>query len=194
MTRGTLHFCMLMLASALMPDAARAADPVPEWLAQSRLLAQRLGTELKAELTSALASAGPTGAISVCRTRAPEIAARLSRESGAIVSRTALRGLLPPLHLPSASRPGDVEQGFPRPTARTLAPAHSRILEIGTSTRAWNLSAYPDAVRRIEAIDPDLDLDQFSRPRIEASAHRHGLPPPRRRAPCRSSRAPSTQS
>lgn len=82
---------MLMLASALMSHAVRAEDLVPEWLTQSRLLAQQLGTELKAELSSALATAGPTGAITVCRTRAPDIAAKLSRESGAVVSRTALR-------------------------------------------------------------------------------------------------------
>jgi hypothetical protein len=40
---------------------------------------------------AALAQSGPSGAIEVCRVRAPEIAARLSRESGAKVSRTALR-------------------------------------------------------------------------------------------------------
>jgi len=91
MTRRALHCCMLMLASTLMFHTARAEDVVPEWLTQSRLLAQQLGTELKAELASALTSAGPTGAIAVCRTRAPDIAARLSRESGAVVSRTALR-------------------------------------------------------------------------------------------------------
>jgi hypothetical protein len=91
MTRRALHCCMLMLASTFMFHTARAEDVVPEWLTQSRLLAQQLGTELKAELTRALTSAGPTGAIAVCRTRAPDIAAKLSRESGAVVSRTALR-------------------------------------------------------------------------------------------------------
>ena len=121
MTRRTLHFCMLMLASTLMPDAARAADPVPEWLAQSRLLAQRLGTELKAELTSALASAGPTGAISVCRTRAPEIAARLSRESGAIVSRTALRVRNP------ANAPDDLQHAILEQFADDLAAGRTEM-------------------------------------------------------------------
>ena len=91
MTRRTLHCFMLILASTLMSHAARAEDLVPEWLTQSRLLAQQLSTELKTELASALSSAGPTGAIAVCRTRAPDIAAKLSRESGAGVSRTALR-------------------------------------------------------------------------------------------------------
>ena len=59
-------------------------------------------------------------------------------------------------------------KAFRKPRARTLAPAHGRILEIGFGT-GMNLKYYPDTVRRIEAIDPDLDLDRFSQPRIEAS-------------------------
>ena len=108
-----------MLASALMSCAARAEDPVPEWLAQSRLLAQQLGTELKAELTGALASAGPTGAIAVCRTRAPDIAARLSRESGAVVSRTALRVRNP------ANAPDDLQRAILEQFAGELAAGRS---------------------------------------------------------------------
>jgi len=59
-------------------------------------------------------------------------------------------------------------KAFRKPRARTLAPAHGRILEIGFGT-GMNLKYYPDTVRRIEAIDPDLDLDRFSQPRIDAS-------------------------
>ena len=59
-------------------------------------------------------------------------------------------------------------KAFRKPRARTLAPARGRILEIGFGT-GMNLRYYPDTVRRIEAIDPDLDLDRFSKPRIEAS-------------------------
>ncbi len=115
MTRRARQCCMLMLASTFMFHAARAEDLVPEWLTRSRLLAQQLGTELKAELTSALASAGPTGAIGVCRTRAPEIAARLSRESGAIVSRTALRVRNP------ANAPDDLQHAILEQFADDLA-------------------------------------------------------------------------
>ena len=121
MTRRALHCCMLMLASTLMSHAARAEDRVPEWLTQSRLLAQQLGTELKAELTSALASAGPTGAISVCRTRAPEIAARLSRESGAVVSRTALRVRNP------ANAPDDLQRAILEQFAADLAAGRTEM-------------------------------------------------------------------
>lgn len=48
---------------------------------------------------------------------------------------------------------------------RTLAPANGRILEIGFGT-GRNLQHYPQSVQKIEAIDPDLDLDRLSLPRI----------------------------
>ena len=54
------------------------------------------------------------------------------------------------------------------PRRRTLAPAAGRILEIGFGT-GLNLRHYPPGVRRIEALDPDVDLDRFSGPRIRAA-------------------------
>ena len=56
-----------------------------------------------------------------------------------------------------------------RPRQRALAPASGRILEIGFGTGV-NLQHYPPGVTRIEAIDPDVDLDRFSGPRIAASS------------------------
>ncbi len=58
---------------------------------------------------------------------------------------------------------------FDKPRKRTLARASGRILEIGFGT-GRNLPHYPPGVRRIEAIDPDTDLDRFSGPRIAASS------------------------
>ena len=52
-----------------------------------------------------------------------------------------------------------------KPRRRTLAPARGRILEIGFGT-GRNLPHYPSSVKKIEAIDPDLDLDRLSLPRI----------------------------
>jgi hypothetical protein len=76
----------------MLPGVAAAADAVPaDWHARSRVLADRLLGELKAELGQAMQSGGPLAAIGVCRTRAPEIAAQLAAESGAEVGRTALR-------------------------------------------------------------------------------------------------------
>ncbi len=59
-------------------------------------------------------------------------------------------------------------RAFRKPRARTLAPSCGRILEIGFGT-GMNLQYYPPTVTRIEAIDPDLDLDRFSQPRIAAA-------------------------
>jgi ubiquinone/menaquinone biosynthesis C-methylase UbiE len=56
-----------------------------------------------------------------------------------------------------------------RPRDRALAPARGRILEIGFGT-GMNLRHYPPNVKRIEAVDPDLDLDRLSMPRIAKSA------------------------
>jgi hypothetical protein len=82
-----------LLLATLLPPALFAADqaPTPPWVEQSRQLASQLGGQLKTELTAAMAAGGPVAAIDVCHTRAPEIAARLSQESGARVGRTALR-------------------------------------------------------------------------------------------------------
>jgi ubiquinone/menaquinone biosynthesis C-methylase UbiE len=55
------------------------------------------------------------------------------------------------------------------PRNRTLSPARGRILEIGFGT-GRNLTHYPETVRRIEAIDPDVDLDRLSMPRIRDAA------------------------
>jgi ubiquinone/menaquinone biosynthesis C-methylase UbiE len=56
-----------------------------------------------------------------------------------------------------------------RPRTRTLARARGRILEVGFGT-GMNLAHYPSDVTRIEALDPDADLDRYSRPRIAAAA------------------------
>jgi hypothetical protein len=92
MDRRTLLISCLVVLSAACPDApAHAEGAVPEWLVKSRAMTQQLGAELKAELGAAIGKSGPAGAIDVCRKRAPEIAAKLSNESGATVSRTALK-------------------------------------------------------------------------------------------------------
>jgi len=77
----------------LGPATMTAAEPVPDtaWIEQSRQLTMQLGGQLKGELTKAIAEGGPMAAIDVCYTRAPEIAAQLSKSSGARVGRTALR-------------------------------------------------------------------------------------------------------
>jgi len=99
---------LLMAAAPGLVIAAEATD-ASAWIAQSRTLASRLGGELKAELGQALEAGGPVAAIEVCRTRAPEIAARLSSESGATVGRTALR-VRNPANAPDALQSAVLEQ------------------------------------------------------------------------------------
>jgi len=64
-------------------------------LERSRALADAYMAELKAALGQALAEQGVAGAVGVCRDRAPAIAGRLSRESGALVTRKAQRNRNP---------------------------------------------------------------------------------------------------
>lgn len=96
------------LLVALSSPTVSAAEnaPAPAWIEQSRQLAMQLGTELKGELSRAMTDSGPTAAIGVCRTRAPEIAARLSQQSGARVGRTALRVRNP------ANAPDDLQRAL----------------------------------------------------------------------------------
>lgn len=76
----------------LLPAAAssRADSEDPE-LVQSREITAQFARELQSALQAALAAGGPVAAIAACKEVAPEIAARLSRETGASVGRTSLR-------------------------------------------------------------------------------------------------------
>lgn len=57
---------------------------------------------------------------------------------------------------------------FREPRRRTLARVSGRILEIGFGT-GMNLQHYPAGVDRIEALDPDAELDRISARRIAGS-------------------------
>lgn len=106
MPRLTLSACLMSTMLVGLPAVASPEEGVPVWLTRSRELAQQLATDLKAELQRALESGGPVAAIEVCRNRAPEIAAGLSRGSGAVVSRTALRVRNP------ANAPDDLQKAI----------------------------------------------------------------------------------
>jgi len=79
---------MLMLIWMIITPAFAGDD---SFLHDSRALANSFGAELKAALQTAMATGGPVEAIGVCKDQAPQIASRLSRESGAKVSRTSRR-------------------------------------------------------------------------------------------------------
>ncbi len=113
---------MLAVAVLAMIATSSATAEEQERLAESRALAGAFGAELKGALTRAIDSAGVVAAIDVCRTRAPEIAARLSRESGARVSRTST-GFRNPQNLPEPWQVAALA-GF----AETMTTADSAVL------------------------------------------------------------------
>ena len=70
-------------ASAIAQD-----DPL---LDKSRAVTAEFASRMQAALQQGMASGGPVAAIGACKDIAPDIAARLSAESGATVSRTSLK-------------------------------------------------------------------------------------------------------
>ena len=93
---GVVAFALGSLA------AAAGAQTNDELLAASRAASAQLVQQLGAELKQELARGGPEGAIAVCREVAPEIAGRLSRQSGARVARVSLKTRNPLLGTPDA--------------------------------------------------------------------------------------------
>jgi hypothetical protein len=82
------------IASALllaMSGCDRADESDAQMAARSNELADRFQAELQGRLQIAMQQGGPVAAIETCHVAAPEIAARLSLESGAQVRRIALK-------------------------------------------------------------------------------------------------------
>lgn len=77
---------LLVAASIVTPTAAD--EPTLE---DGRALARSFAAELQAALQTAIADGGPVAGITVCKDRAPQIAAELSRRSGAKVGRVSRR-------------------------------------------------------------------------------------------------------
>lgn len=82
---------IFLLGLAASVSVAVSADEEDARLAQSRALVDEFAAELQSALKNALQTGGPVAAISVCRDQAPEIASRLSRQSGAAVGRVSAR-------------------------------------------------------------------------------------------------------
>lgn len=87
------HAAWTPIAAADMSEAQKAQQQ------RATEAVQTLGGRLMGELTKALDEGGPTGAIDVCRMRAPEIAAAVSNEYGLVLGRTSFR-LRNPSNLP----------------------------------------------------------------------------------------------
>lgn len=87
-TTGAL-VCALALAGCGSGEVS-PVSPDPR-LAQSRQAVAAFSADLKQRLMQAMESEGATAAVSVCAAEAPAISRRLSEQTGATVSRTALR-------------------------------------------------------------------------------------------------------
>lgn len=80
--------CMLI---ALTSCSGESAVENESHRTHSRALVSEFGKTLQTELQTAMQTGGPVAAINVCKTRAPAIAAELSLQSGATVTRTSTR-------------------------------------------------------------------------------------------------------
>jgi hypothetical protein len=89
----------LAIVLAFQATAALAEDTAP-LVTSSRQAAGKLIQELGAQLREELAKGGPEGAVVVCQKTAPDIAARISRETGWRVSRVSLKPRNPLLGSP----------------------------------------------------------------------------------------------
>jgi hypothetical protein len=87
------------LIAAQPTEAERSAA-----LTHSRTVADAFMQELKGALTQAIGTQGVAGAVAVCREQAPAIAARLSAEHGARVTRKAERNRNPSATLDDIER------------------------------------------------------------------------------------------
>jgi hypothetical protein len=84
--------CVLALSACASTGKKVAEHQSADDLAQkSSALADRFQTDLQAQLMAAMQQGGAVGAIEVCHSVAPAIAAALSEESGAQVRRIALK-------------------------------------------------------------------------------------------------------
>ena len=91
-------FGFLLAAAPLTAPAQDAGEFLPGSRQAAGQLIQELGAQLRAEL----AKGGPDGAVSVCKTIAPELAGRISRDKGWRVSRVSLKVRNPLLGSPDA--------------------------------------------------------------------------------------------
>jgi hypothetical protein len=88
MKRSLALFPLLVACAA---SAAPGAEDIARHSEDSRKAAATLMQQLAAELKQALAESGPESAISVCKVKAPAIAADVSKSAGMSVARVSLK-------------------------------------------------------------------------------------------------------
>lgn len=80
--------CLLLSITACSPSTS---DELPAFEQQALAATGEFAGQLKQALQTAMQQGGPKAAVAVCQTRAPEIAASLSAETGLDISRTSLK-------------------------------------------------------------------------------------------------------
>jgi len=78
----------ILAVTAVGAYAEQAVDPR---VMEARQTIKGFGGQLKSELQAAMKAGGPVNAISVCNTKAPEIAAAVNAKGGMQISRTSLK-------------------------------------------------------------------------------------------------------
>ncbi|MBN7798837.1 Tll0287-like domain-containing protein [Parahaliea mediterranea] len=87
-----MNYRGLYILPCLLATWAAAAEPPGDARhGASREITRGFASELKSALQQAMREDGPVGAIAVCQSQAPAIAARLSEENGVAVGRTSLK-------------------------------------------------------------------------------------------------------
>jgi hypothetical protein len=115
------------ISLSLLSVPAFAGD-LEDRTAASRAVAKEFGTSLQGELVAAIKAGGPVNAIQVCKTKAPAIAADLSKKQGWKVARTSLK-LRNPANAPDAWET-KVLQDFEVRKAKGEDPAQIEYAEI----------------------------------------------------------------
>lgn len=155
LARAVVLLGSVVAAQAEPPEATQKTDPR---IVAGRAISLQFGAELKLALERALAEKGPVYAIAVCRDEAPKIAALLSAEQGAKVSRTALR-LRNPENAPGPSQFAGLES-FERQLAGGAKADGLELFELQPDGRAIYMKAIVTAplctVCHGESIAPEV--------------------------------------
>ncbi|MEZ5535526.1 MAG: DUF3365 domain-containing protein [Thiolinea sp.] len=112
---------------------------------EAKAAVQALGGTLKGELQQAMKSGGPVNALSVCNTKAPEIASAVSAEKNLQVSRVSLKNRNPDMGKPNAWQIRVLEDFENRKAAgeSPMTLAYSEIVDNGGQQEFRFMKAIP---------------------------------------------------
>lgn len=145
MTNPLLAGSALALAAAIGATSMVAMATTEEDADQAQQLIKDFATTLQGELKAALKEGGPVNAVSVCKEKAPAIAANLSEESGWDVGRTSLKTRNAALNTPDEWERNVLEQ-FESRKANGEAPkgmSYASVVDTGDGKAYRYMQAIP---------------------------------------------------